>query len=48
MDDFESFRQYCENCTDAQVIAVYEKEHEAGRAAYAAIAKAVASRRGLL
>lgn len=45
MKDFEL---YLCNCTDQQVLGVYEKELSAGRRHYAALARAEAVRRGLL
>lgn len=45
--DRESFALYCQNCTDAQIVAVYKKERDAGRRSYATIAKDEAERRGL-
>lgn len=41
------FQLYLANCTDQQVLAVYEKERSAGRRQYAALARAEAVRRGL-
>lgn len=41
------FRQYCLNCTDAQLCNVYAKESLARRRSFAAIAKAVMRERGL-
>jgi hypothetical protein len=46
-DDIRDFCGYLRNCTDAQVRGVYEKETNAGRDAYAALAQAEADRRGL-
>jgi hypothetical protein len=43
-DEFEGF---CEQATDAQLAAIYRKETDNERPAYAAIAKAVAKGRGL-
>jgi hypothetical protein len=43
-DEFEGF---CEQATDSQLPAIYWKERENDRPAYAAIAKAVAKGRGL-
>lgn len=41
------FRQYCLNCTDAQLRNVYAKESLARRRSFAAIARAVMRERGL-
>lgn len=45
--DKEDFRQYCRQCTDAQLRSVYEKERNAKRTAYANIARSVLAERGL-
>ena len=45
--DKKEFNLYLANCTDAQVLGVFEKETAAGRADYAALAKAELQRRGL-
>lgn len=46
-DDIREFTGYLRNCTDAQVRGVYEKEKQAGRDEYVALAEAEAERRGL-
>jgi hypothetical protein len=43
-DDAE-FRLYLRQCTDAQVVGVYEKERDAGRIAYMHLAEIEAWRR---
>lgn len=45
--DIREFAEYLHNCTDAQVRGVYVKELEAGREAYATLAKFEAWHRGL-
>lgn len=45
--DKDDFTAYLQRCTDTQVLGVYEKERNAGRRAYAKIARAEAQRRGL-
>jgi hypothetical protein len=45
--DIREFSEYLRNCTDRQVSGVYEKETEAGRDAYAELAKLEAARRGV-
>jgi hypothetical protein len=45
--DKEDFAGYLRNLTDAQVIAVEEKERKAGRRTSAALAAEEAARRGL-
>ena len=45
--DIREFSAYLRNCTDRQVAGVYEKESEAGREAYAELAKLEADRRGI-
>lgn len=47
MANSTDFTAYLANCTDPQVLAVYEKERSAGRRHYAALARAEAVRRGL-
>lgn len=47
-DDREDFRGYCRNCTDSQVLAVFDKEKAANRRVYAQIAREEAIKRGLL
>lgn len=46
-DDIREFNAYLAACTDAQVIGVYEKEKEAGRSGYIALAEAEMKKRGL-
>ena len=46
--DIREFNAYLRNCTDAQVRGVLEKEREAPRDEYVALADAEAHRRGLL
>ena len=41
------FQLYLNNCTDAQVGGVYEKEMAAGRVDYAQLAKEEAQQRGI-
>lgn len=41
------FKLYLQQCTDAQVVGVYEKEKKARRRQYAALAAAEATRRGI-
>lgn len=45
--DKDDFAAYLQRCTDQQVLGVYEKERNAGRRAYAKLARAEAQRRGL-
>ena len=45
--DKKDFRLYLRQCTDAQVLGVYEKEKAAGRRAYAELARDEQARRGL-
>lgn len=45
--DKEEFKGYLHQCTDAQVLGVYEKEFSAGREDYATLAELEADRRGL-
>jgi hypothetical protein len=45
--DMREFRAYLRICTDRQVQGVYEKERDAGREAYAELARAEAERRGI-
>jgi hypothetical protein len=45
--DIREFNAYLRNCTDAQVLGVYEKERQAGRDEYVALAQAEIIRRGL-
>ena len=45
--DMREFRGYLKQCTDRQVCGVYEKESEAGREAYAELARAEAEARGI-
>mgnify|MGYP005838529907 CR=1 FL=1 len=46
-DWYDEFVGYCNTLTDAQVHAVYWKETDNERPAFAAIAKAVAGGRGI-
>ena len=46
--DIREFNGYLRNCTNAQVVGVCKKEHEAGRDDYAELAKAEAERREIL
>lgn len=43
----DDFAGYLQNCTDRQVQGVYDKEKGAGRRAFANLAVAEASRRGI-
>ena len=45
--DKQEFKDYLQMCTDRQVLGVYEKERNAGRAAYAKLARDEARNRGL-
>lgn len=45
--DRSEFQSYLRDCTDRQVIGVYEKEKAAGRKDYAALAEIEAVRRNL-
>ena len=45
--DEREFQEYLAQCTDNQVLAVYEKERSAGRRAYAQLARTEAASRGL-
>ena len=45
--DKQDFAAYLATCTDQQVLGVYEKERNAGRRAYAKLARDEAQRRGL-
>lgn len=45
--DIREFIAYLRNCTDKQVRGVYDKEKQAGRDEYVALAEAEADRRGL-
>ncbi len=45
--DRKEFKQYLAQCTDAQVCGVMEKEHEAGREDYEALAYTEAAKRGI-
>lgn len=45
--DIRYFNLYLANCSDAQVVGVYEKEHNAGRDAYAELAKAEGRKRNI-
>jgi hypothetical protein len=45
--DKRDFNEYLRMCTDQQVLGVYEKERNAGRRSYAALARAEAQRRNL-
>jgi hypothetical protein len=45
--DKDDFAGYLRNCTDRQVQGVYDKERAANRRAYANLAVAEASRRGI-
>ncbi len=45
--DERDFNEYLRLCTDQQVLGVYEKERNAGRRGYAALARAEAKRRNL-
>ncbi len=45
--DKEDFVLFLNHCTDQQVLGVYEKERNAGRRAYARLAREEAARRGL-
>ena len=45
--DKADFVLYLRHCTDTQVLGVYEKERNAGRRAYAKLARDEAQRRGL-
>ena len=47
-NDAREFKAYLRNCTNNQVIAVYEKERAAHRRDYAALAEAEAERRKLI
>lgn len=46
-DDVREFNAYLRSLTDAQVLGVIEKESEASRDVYLALAEAEADRRGL-
>jgi hypothetical protein len=46
-EDSRSFCIYLFNCTDRQLQESYEKEHNAGRQAYADLAASAASRRSI-
>lgn len=46
-DDIAEFAGYLRTCTDRQVQGVYDKEHRAGRSAYAELAVMEARRRGI-
>ena len=46
--EIEEFNGYLKNCTDAQVRGVWQKETDAGREAYAALACNEACNRGIL
>jgi hypothetical protein len=48
MNDKESFRLYCLQCTDAQLRNVYAKEHAAGRVTFWRIALEVMTERGIV
>jgi hypothetical protein len=41
------FRQYLRQCTDRQVLGVFQKEKDAGRTEYAMLAAVEIERRGL-
>lgn len=43
----KEFARYLRNCTDQQVVGVWEKERAAGRDDYAALAVAEAGRRDI-
>lgn len=45
--DKREFDAYLRGCTDAQVRGVYEKESQAGRDEYAALAELEAARRNI-
>lgn len=45
--DRQEFAAYLRNCTDAQVQGVWDKEHQAGRLNYRALAELEALRRGI-
>jgi hypothetical protein len=45
--DIREFTGYLRHCTDAQVRGVYQKEKQAGRDEYVALAEIEAARRGL-
>jgi hypothetical protein len=45
--DKREFQLYLVNCTDKQVIGVYEKERDAGRNDYATLAQIEAAKRGV-
>lgn len=45
--DIRDFNGYLRNCSDNQVRGVYEKERDAGRDAYAELARTEANRRGI-
>ena len=47
MNDKESFRLYCIQCTEAQIRNVYAKEKAAGRAVYWRVALEVMNTRGI-
>lgn len=46
--DIREFRLYLAACTNRQVEAVFNKEHDAGREAYAELARTEAEERGLV
>lgn len=45
--DRDEFIAYLRNCTDRQVIGVYQKEKDAKRISYIRLAKAEMERRGI-
>ena len=44
--NYEEFKQYLRQCTDAQVLGVWRKERDAGRVEYRRLAAAEWDRRG--
>jgi hypothetical protein len=46
-DDIKEFAAYLRILSDKQVVGCYEKERQASRKAYAALAEAEAERRGI-
>lgn len=45
--DKREFKQYLEQCTDAQVLGVLKKERDAGRVGYCLLAEQEANKRNL-
>lgn len=47
MNEFEDFREFCQQVTDEQLVSIYWKETGSNRTAFAAIARAVADGRNI-